>query len=186
MTTGNIIRKIEKPVAGEFPPYAIKYINLLPNDELVLHHLKNNIKKIKEIVFYLPPEKLNTRLAEGKWTIKETLIHIMDVERIYSYRALCIARNDKSILPGMEQDAYVMHSRANERTLNDIVEEYEAVRYSTLCLFNNFDEEALRRKGNTAAHEVSVRALAYLAAGHEAHHINSIQHVVHELNMASI
>ena len=83
----------------------------------------------------------------GKWTIKETLVHLIDDERIYSYRALCIGRNESQILPGFDQDNYVFYSNANQRTLLNIFDEYIAVRMATLRLFNNLPEDALLRKG---------------------------------------
>ena len=103
---------------GEYNPYAIMYIKLLPDDGLVLQHLKENFKKIKAFIQSLPPEKLTYRYAENKWTIKEILVHIMDDERIYAYRALRIARNDKTPLPGFEQEDYVPFSRANKEALS--------------------------------------------------------------------
>jgi hypothetical protein len=96
------VRIIEKPKDGEFPLYAIMYIKLLPDDGLLLNHLKENFDKTKEFILSLPEEKLTYRYAKNKWTIKEILVHNIDDERIYAYRALCFARNDKTELPGFE------------------------------------------------------------------------------------
>ena len=160
---------------GEFNPYAIMYIKLLPDDGLVLKHLKENFKTIKEFVLSLPPDKLNYRYAENKWTIKEILVHIMDDERIYAYRALRIARNDKTPLPGFEQEDYTPFSKANKRSLKNIFREYKTIRNATLSLFASLNKEDLLRIGTANDHPVSVRALAYHIAGHELHHVNIIK-----------
>jgi len=131
---------IEKPEAGEFAPYASMYIDLLPDDGLVLKHLEENFKAVKKFILSLPAEKLLYRYAADKWTIKEILVHTIDDERIYVYRALRFARNDKTELPGFEQDDYVPHSSANERDLSNIFTEYEAVRNSTIAFYNGLDD----------------------------------------------
>jgi len=167
--------EIEKPKEGEYKPYAIAYISLLPDDGLIIKHLKENFKATKNFILSIPEEKLQYRYAENKWTIKEILVHIMDDERIYAYRALRIARNDKTELPGFEQDDYVPYSRANERSLKNIFKEYATIRKATISLFKNFDEAAFLRTGTANGHIVSVRALAYHIAGHELHHMNIIK-----------
>jgi DinB superfamily len=168
-------RLISKPTKGEFPSYAIKYIKLLPEDGLVLDHLESNFQVVKSEVFYLPEKLLLYRYNDDKWTIKEILVHIIDDERIYGYRALRFARNDKTILPGFEQYAYAINSKANERSIVDIMEEYEYVRKSTISLFKYLPDEALTRSGIADDKQVSVRALVYHIAGHELHHLNIIK-----------
>lgn len=169
------MKSIKKPKEGEYNPYAIMYIKLLPDDGLVLKHLKENFKIIQSLIFSLPADKLTYRYAENKWTIKEILVHIMDDERIYAYRALRIARNDKTPLPGFEQDDYVPYSNANKRSLSNIFREYKTIRNATLSLFNSFTKEDILRTGIANDHPVSVRALAYHIAGHELHHLNIIK-----------
>jgi len=169
------MRIIPKPEAGEFPPYAIMYIKLLPDDGLLLQHLKDNLEATKNLILSLPPERLAYRYANDKWTIKEMLVHIIDDEPIYAYRAMCFARNEKTELPGFEQDDYVHFSGANEREISSILEEYEAVRNSTIALLNGLPEEALLRAGTANNNRVTVRALANHIAGHELHHINIIK-----------
>lgn len=170
-----LMKKIEKPQAGEYAPYTIMYIGLLPDDGLVLKHLQDNLQATKNLILSLPAEKLVHRYAAGKWTIKEILVHISDDERIYAYRALRFARNDKTELPGFEQDDYARYSGANARDLDDILEELTAVRKATISLFNSFDNEALTRAGVANGNIMSVRAAAYHIAGHELHHINIIK-----------
>jgi uncharacterized damage-inducible protein DinB len=169
------MKKIEKPGEGEYAPYAIIYIGLLPDDGLVLRHLKDNLKATKNFILSLPEEKLTYRYAEGKWTVKEILAHISDDERIYAYRALRFARNDNTELPGFEQDDYARWSGANERDIRDILKEFDTVRKATISLFNSFDSKALVRAGMANSNVMSVRAAAYHIAGHELHHINLIK-----------
>jgi uncharacterized damage-inducible protein DinB len=166
---------IPKPAAGEYAAYAIMYIGLLPDDGLVLKHLQDNLKTVVELVQSLPTEKLSYRWAEGEWTIKEILGHIIDDERIYCYRALRFARNDATELPGFEQDDYVLYSGANTRDLEEILAEYTAVRNATITFFNSVEERALTRAGVANGHVMSVRAAAYHIAGHELHHLYSIR-----------
>lgn len=169
------MKLIPKPTVGEYAPYTIMYIGLLPDDGLVIQHLRANLEKTIKFVRSFPEEKLAVRHAEGEWTIKEILVHIIDDERIYCYRALRFARNDTTELPGFEQDEYVPFSGANDRDIEGIIEELSSVREATITLFNSFDEEALPRKGIGSGNIMSVRAAAYHIAGHEVHHLNSIK-----------
>lgn len=166
---------INKPNNGEFAPYASMYNDLVPDDGLVLKHLKDNLGKIKNFVLALPAEKLDYRYAEGKWTIKEILVHIIDDERIYAYRTLRFARKDNTELPGFEQDDYANNSCANQRNIENIFSEYEAVRHSTIAMFNGFAKEVFNRSGIASGNIMSVRAAVYHIAGHELHHFNLIQ-----------
>ncbi|HEV7892542.1 MAG TPA: DinB family protein [Pyrinomonadaceae bacterium] len=167
--------KIEKPGEGEYAPYAIRYIGLLPDDGLVLRHMEENLEATREFILSLPGERLTYRYAEGKWTIKEILVHISDDERIYAYRALRFARGDKTELPGFEQDDYAAHSGANARDIEDILAEFADVRRATVSLFKGLDREALVRVGVADGKVMSVRAAAYHIAGHELRHVNIIK-----------
>jgi len=169
------MRIIKRPAPDEYPAYSEMYMKYVPGDGMVLTHLKENLIELKKLIYSLPDEKLYYRYAEGKWTIKEILVHIIDDERIYAYRALCFARNDKTELPGFEQDDYALFSNANERSIENILNEYEAVRNATITLFESFDEAALLRKGIANKNKATVRALGYHLAGHELHHINIIK-----------
>lgn len=170
-----ILRKIKKPAHGEYPSYASMYIDLLPDDERVLEHLKNQSLNTTDFVCSLSTQILEHRYKPGKWSIKEIITHIIDDERIYAYRALCFARNDKSELPGFEQDDYVQYSGTGERAISNILDEYQAVRNATITLFNGFTDEALLRQGFANNNKASVRALCYHIAGHEIHHVNFIR-----------
>jgi uncharacterized damage-inducible protein DinB len=171
------MRLIYRPDKGDYPAYAEIYMKLLPDDGLVLQHLRNNFQIIKELIYSLPEAKLLHRYEAGKWSIKETLVHIIDDERIYAYRALRFARHEKLPLTGFDQDAYARYSAADQRDLDNIFEEYAAVRQSTIAFFNGLPEESLDRRGSwtTATGDATVSALACHIAGHELHHLNLIK-----------
>ncbi len=168
------MRIISKPQPNEYPAYAEMYIKLLPNDGLILKYLRDNGKEAKQFFLSVPKNKLEFRYAPGKWTIKEILLHMIDDERIYTYRALRIARADTTPLPGFE-DPYAVYSKANERTITSLVQEFLTVRKATLSLFTNPPEEAMMRGGTANNHYVTVRALLYHLGGHELHHRNIIK-----------
>ncbi|MEM7335349.1 MAG: DinB family protein [Chloroflexota bacterium] len=166
---------IPKPNPDEYVPYTIMYIGLLPDDGRILHHLQRNLEETIQFIRTLPEEKLDVPHAQGEWTIKEILVHIIDDERIYCYRALRYARNDSTELPGFEQDEYVPYSQANQRDVEDILDELKAVRQATIAFFRSVGHEAMARKGVGSGNIMSVRAAAYHIAGHELHHIQSIK-----------
>jgi uncharacterized damage-inducible protein DinB len=168
-------RVIEKPPQEEYPAYAHIYIDLLPDDGQVLKHLEDDLKSTAEFVASIPKARLLHRYAEGKWTIKEILGHIVDDERIYVYRALRFARNDPTELPGFEQDHYARYSQANTRDTADLLDEFTLVRQSTIAFFKSLDDTALMRTGVADGQRVSVRALAYHIAGHELRHVRIIK-----------
>ena len=176
-TTGasSSLRVIEKPADEEYPAYAHIYIDLLPNDGLILKHLQENVKATQQFVASIPKDRLLHRYAEGKWTIKEILQHVVDDECIYLYRALRFARNDTTELPGFDQDHYARYSGANVREVGDILHEFRLVRELTVAFFNSLDDAALMRSGVADGNRASVRALAYHIAGHELRHRNIIK-----------
>ncbi len=169
------MKLIEKPRADEYPAYAVQYIGLLPDDGRLLEHFATNLTALKSLLCPLSESELLHRYAEGKWTIKEVIGHIIDDERIYVYRALCFARGDPTQLPGFDQDQYALHSGANRRSMEDLLEELSDVRAATISFFSNLDEEAWTRMGVANGNRASVRALAYHIAGHELHHVNIIR-----------
>ena len=171
----NLDRHIEKPKKGEFPDYASMYIDLVANDGKLLRHLWDNLSVTKKLIEPLTEDALLYRYAEGKWSIKEVLVHIVDDERIYAYRALRFARNDKTELPGFDQEPFALNSNADKRSIKSIIEEYEAVRLSTITLFDGLSDEVMLRRGVANNNEATVRALGYHIAGHELHHINLIK-----------
>jgi uncharacterized damage-inducible protein DinB len=171
----NRMKTIPKPEAGEYAPYTIMYIGLFPDDGLILEHLKNNLAITSDLLGSLSEEQLTYRYAAGKWTIKEILAHIIDDERIYSYRALRFARNDHTELPGFDQDEYTLYAGAGQRSIDDLLQEFITVRNATISLFDSLDDAALTRAGVASGNIMSVRAAAYHIAGHELHHVNIIK-----------
>ncbi|PTX61597.1 DinB family protein [Kordia periserrulae] len=161
------------PETNEYHSYFDAYIQQFKGED-ILAALSDGAEDVTELMTSLTEEQLQSAYAEGKWTIKEVLQHIMDTERIFCNRALRIARNDKTNLPGFEQNEYVPYSGANERNSMDMFQEYSAIRQATIMLFKSFTAEMLERIGVASGHEISVRALVYLTAGHEKHHINVI------------
>lgn len=171
------MRIIHKARPGDYPAYAEMYMKWLPDDGLILQHLAENFQAVKKFIYGLPPEKLLHRYQPNKWSIKEILVHIVDDERIFAYRALRFARNEKANLIGFDQDEYAKYSEADARDLDNIFEEYEAVRRATITLFNGLPENALDRMGHGTGtfNDATVRALLYHIAGHEQHHIHFIK-----------
>lgn len=171
------MRLIPKPKPEEYPAYSHIYMDLLADDGKVLTNLSQQATDLKTLIYNLPEEQLYYRYAADKWTIKEILVHLIDDERIFSYRALRYARNDQTPLHGFEEKDYAIYSKANERSLDSIFEEYEAVRKATIQLFQHLPDEALIRGGKAVGNinYRTVRALAYHLAGHELRHINIIK-----------
>lgn len=175
------MRYIGKPEPTEYPAYSKIYFDLIQDDGQILDHLRQNFIRIKAFVNGLPNEKLTHRYAPDKWTIREILVHIIDDERIFCYRALRYARNDATVLPGFDQDLFAKYSNANTRSLQSIFDEYETIRNSTISLFQNLPEESLLMRGTVldedgrVSHDRTVRALVYHIAGHELWHFNIIK-----------
>lgn len=158
----------------EFSPYYLPYIQLAANQDIVLG-LKENVISVVDFYQNIPSEKLDHAYAEGKWTPKDILLHIIDTERVFVYRAMRIARQDKTEMVGFEQDDYVDAGKANNRTINSLIEEYKAVRNATIVLFDSFSDEELKSIGKANGSPVSVRAIGYIITGHENHHNNVIR-----------
>ncbi len=129
----------------------------------------------EELILSLPKKKHEYRYAEGKWTIKEIIQHLIDTERIFCYRALCFARAETTPLPGYEENDYAANSFANNRDIDSLLDEFDQVRSCTLSLFKSFDKTVYEKTGISNGHPLSVRAIAYILAGHELHHMNVIR-----------
>jgi hypothetical protein len=123
----------------------------------------------------IPEARGDHRYAEGKWSVKEVIGHVIDTERVFAYRALQFARGDATPLAGFEQDDYVRCGSFDKRSLSDLADEYEQVRRATISLFANLDQGAWTRRGTANKNEVSVRGLAFIVAGHERHHVEILR-----------
>jgi hypothetical protein len=159
----------QRPQPDEHDPYYSRYISLVPDGD-VLDTLRAQIADTQALLGALSEDQGNFRYAPGKWTIKEVVGHLSDSERVFAYRALRIARNDQTPIEGFEQDDYVRFGPFARRSLAGLVEEFGAVRQSSLCLLRALDEEAWSRRGIANKATVSVRAVAFIMAGHELHH----------------
>ena len=156
------------------PSYHQHYIDLVKTDNI----LQELIEQGEEFVNYLSrfsEQQGNYAYAKGKWTIKEIAGHLADAERVFAYRALRFVRNDKTALPGFEQDDYVAAANFNKRTLADVIEELRLIRASNLALFKTFSDEELERTGTASNNSYTVKALLYVIAGHEKHHFNVLK-----------
>ncbi|RNC87295.1 MAG: DinB family protein [Winogradskyella sp.] len=159
---------------NEYHPYYLPYINLTANDDIV-EGLEYNLKHVVEFYNSIPAHKLDYAYAEGKWTIKDILLHCIDAERIFAYRALRISRQDKTNLAGFEQNGYVEAGKASDRSLERLLEEFTTTRKANISLFQSFSDKQMQSIGTASNSNVSVRALGYIITGHENHHINVIK-----------
>ena len=160
---------IPRPDASEHLPYYAKYVDLVPDGDLV-QTLRAQLDETLALVRGLPEEQGGHRYAPGKWSIREVLGHVIDAERIFAYRALRIARGDQTPMEGFDENAYAAASGADARTLADLADELEHVRLGNIVFFRSLSDDVLARRGTANGAEVSVRALAWILAGHELHH----------------
>lgn len=158
-----------RPQPGEYALYYDRYISLVPGTD-VLAALDDQRRQMLLLLSGRAEADGDLRYAPEKWSLKEVLGHVNDTERIMSYRALRISRSDATPIEGFEQDDYVRNGPFGRVPLADLIEDYIAVRRATVSLFRNLDEAAWTRRGVAANNEVTVRALAYIIAGHELHH----------------
>lgn len=165
----------EELAKHNFAEYFNNYINLVEGSEDVITALEHTHKKTNEFLDLITEEQGNYVYAEGKWSVKELLVHLIDTERIFCNRALRIARNDKTDLPGYDHDKYVDNSEANERNLCDICKEYNVVRKGTVALFKSFTSTMLEREGTANNNKLTVLAIGFIISGHEIHHVNILE-----------
>jgi len=165
---------LSRPDATEYAPYYGKYISLIPEGDLI-KIMNEQFERTLATLRNISETQALARYEPGKWSIKEVIGHLVDTERIMSYRALRIARGDETPIPGFEQDDYVRAANFDARPFAEIVHEFQAVRQATLALFRSFDEAGLSRRGTASDLAVSARALTHIVAGHERHHLNVLQ-----------
>ena len=153
----------------EYAEYYFKYISVLEEITL-LEELEISLHDFIHFVQNIPMDKFDYRYAEGKWTIKEIIQHVIDTERIFAYRALRISRNDKTPLPGFDENDYIDNTEANSRSIQALLTEFSAVRHATIYLFKSFSSNQLERMGIASNAGVSVRAIGFIMIGHQKHH----------------
>lgn len=163
-----------KPDLTTIPEFYHKYVRLVDEND-ASEALSANTEKVLGVLNSLPDEKWDYRYAEGKWSIKEMVQHLTDAERIFSYRALCIARGEAQSLPGFDENTYAAASNADRRSKEELINEFQTVRHATVALFQSFDDEQLARNGTANNNPVTVNGIGFITVGHVLHHLNVIR-----------
>jgi hypothetical protein len=164
-----------RPGADEYAPAFADYVARIGNDENIVTVLGDQLDEVLARFAAVPEVRGDFRYAPGKWSLKEVIGHLADTERVFGYRALSIARRDPAPLPAFDDQAWVAEMGAGDRTLADIVEEFGVVRRGTLALFRHLPAAAWMRRGTASGHPASVRAMAYVMAGHARHHLEVVE-----------
>ena len=167
------MKTIAKPVEG-YPSFYQSYLDLVPNDGKLIQHLKEITIETEGLISERSEEQLTYRYSEGKWTIKDILVHLADCERVLIYRATTIARGDKTNMPGFDESLFAMNANANNRQIKDILKELQIFRDSTIVFIETLDEEALERTGTANGYSISTKLLVNHIYGHHRHHLNTI------------
>lgn len=163
--------KVTQLSHDEYAPYYDNYLKNIDDTWTLTEALEISLHELIKFVQDIPIGKHDYRYAEGKWTIKDIIQHLIDAERIFSYRALRFSRGDTTELPGYDQDSYVNNTDANSRSLQSLLTELSALRHATLLLFKSFKDDDLLKRGVASGHIISVRAFGFMIIAHEKHHI---------------
>lgn len=163
-----------RPQKQDHIAYFEHYINLVPESD-ILSALKNNHLVFLNFINSIPADKSEFRYADHKWTVKQVLNHIIDTERIFSYRALRFSRGDNQLLPGFDENLYADNANLSHSTLNLLLEEFDAVRKATILQFSQLSEKELLLKGNTSSGQNNVLSIGFVIVGHATHHLNIIK-----------
>jgi len=163
-----------RPDLTQVPEFYHNYINQVPEDD-IMKAFQNGSSSLIQFLENIPKEKQDHRYADGKWTIKEVLQHIIDAERVFDYRALCFARKDPSPLPGFDENIFAANAKADKRNWDDLLEEFKAIRRGSEFLFGSFDEEQLNSMGIANNHSNYALAFGYVLIGHSLHHMKVIK-----------
>src|SRR6188474_1273796 len=158
-----------RPDLSRVPEFYHGYISKVKDDDL-MSGLKSSTKNLFDLLKSIPPEKYDYRYAEGKWTIKEVIQHLIDAERVFTYRALRFARKDDTPLPGFDENLFAQTANANKRKWNDLIEEFSALRKASEAMFASFDNEQLEAEGVSNETPIYVLGIGYIVAGHANHH----------------
>jgi uncharacterized damage-inducible protein DinB len=164
---------MKPPQADEYAPFCQTYIDTVSDN--VIAELEHQVNSFPAFLKGITTDKTTFAYAEGKWTLKELVGHVIDTERIMAYRTLRIARNDQTPLPGFEEKDYVEYAHFADRTMESLAQEFAAVRRANMYLINSFNEEEINRIGTSNGSPMSVRALIYILAGHVNHHRKIIE-----------
>lgn len=156
---------------NEYAPYHGAYITEIDPTYTLVEELEISVHNFVHFVREIPMDKYDYRYAEGKWTIKDIIQHLIDSERVFAYRALRFSRGDTTELPGFEENDYAANAHGDDRSINDLLTEMSALRHANIMFFKSLKEEDLMRKGTASGFTVSVRALGFLIIGHQNHHM---------------
>ena len=166
--------KVSQLSASEYANYYSNYIKKAGSEELI-SGLDSSLSSVIAFFKAIPKDKLEYRYETGKWSVKDIIQHLIDTERVFAYRALRFAREDKTALPGFKQNAYGVKANANKKSGEELLKEYQLVRESTIMLFKSFNEETLKIIGVASGSDMSVRAIGFVIIGHEKHHCQVIK-----------
>lgn len=159
----------------EFSPNNVRYLSILPKDLELIKSFKDDFDTILDLFQSITLDKLDYRYAPDKWTLKEVFQHMIDTERIFIYRCFRISRHDKTPLPGFEQDDYVLPSQADKKSVEDLMEEFKAVRQNSIVLLKSLNDTDLKFIGIVNGNPISARAAAFNIIGHNLWHLNIIK-----------
>lgn len=165
---------MQRPAETDYHPFYAGYVSLVPEED-VLGAIEQQSSETQRLISSLDESRAMHRYAEGKWSVKEVIGHVTDAERVFGYRALCISRGDTNSLPGFDEKAYMANANFDSWRLGDLAESYALVRRANIVLFRNLPEEAWDRRGTANDSGISVRALAFILAGHERHHLKVLR-----------
>jgi uncharacterized damage-inducible protein DinB len=163
-----------RPESSEHVPYYATYIARVPNGDIV-RQLTTQIADTNALLGSLSESQAAHRYAEGKWSIREVVGHLCDTERVFTYRAMRFARSDSTPVPGFDENHYVAHGRFDSRTLSNLAGEFRAVRAATIAFFDGLTNDDWPLRGVANGNGITVRALAWIAAGHELHHVHILR-----------
>jgi uncharacterized damage-inducible protein DinB len=165
---------MKKPEVNEYAPYYQRYIDLITTDD-IYSFFKQQTEEIVTLFTTLSEDQASFRYAEGKWSMKEVIAHIVDSERIFGYRALAISHGEKNPLPGFAENEYVTNGKYQNRSLQSLLNEYTHLSSANLELFKSFDDEMLSQKGTASGKEITARAIIFVTIAHEKHHLDIIK-----------
>jgi hypothetical protein len=168
------IHSMNRPETTEYDPYYERYVSLVADSDII-DVLGSQPTRLQDIFTAMPEEKGEFRYSDGKWSIKELLGHLIDGERMFAYRLFRISRGDETPIEGFEQDGYIENALSNQRSFADLLEEFSLLRRANMIFFKNMTDDAWLRVGTANNVKISVRALAYIMAGHVEHHLGILR-----------
>jgi hypothetical protein len=165
---------MERPGETEYAPFYAGYVALVP-EAGILEALEGQVDEVLALAGRVPAEKELHRYAEGKWSLRQVMGHLVDAERVFGYRAFCFSRGEKAALPSFDENAYVAAARSDASPLRELAEEFALVRRSNLVVLRRLEAGEWARAGTASGHSVTVRALAWIMAGHPRHHLKIVR-----------